>query len=199
MLPQHCKKLQSAKLFENIKNERTRTSCASGFMVPRDPVLIKSPPPISNLLLKNEFSTKWRQQVEATWWFLWVHAGAKATSRCRWDSKPPPEDAVEHKLLTISPDDYFSFESEPPTFSLQWPTHLSSSPADQAVETIYSAITKIFNDALILSPYLAHNPHPLAVAQRAYAALSARAWHKAANFAASDAFCWAQTAAHHAT
>ena len=34
-------------------------------------------------------------------------------------SRPPPEDAVEHKLLTISPDDYFSFESEPPTFSLQ--------------------------------------------------------------------------------
>ena len=58
------------------------------------------------------------------------------------------------------PNDSLSFESEPPTLSLQRPTQLSSSPADRATGTIYSAITKNVNDALILSPYLVHNPHP---------------------------------------
>jgi len=76
------------------------------------------------------------------------------------ESKPPSDDLVEPKPLTSPPDDYFSFESEPPTFSLQRLIQLSPSPADQATETIYSAITKIFNDALILSPYLVHSPHP---------------------------------------
>jgi hypothetical protein len=51
----------------------------------------------------------------------------------------PPEVAVEPK----SPDDSFSFESEPPTISFQRPILLSLSPAERPTETTYSAITKI--------------------------------------------------------
>ena len=68
----------------------------------------------------------------------------------------PPEVAVEPK----SPDDSFSFESEPPTISFQRPILLSLSPAERPTETTYSAITKNSNEALILSPNLVHNLHP---------------------------------------
>ena len=72
----------------------------------------------------------------------------------------PPEDVVEPKPPTKPPDYSFSFESEPPTFTLQRPSRLSSTPTERPTETIYSAITNNFNDALILSPYLVHAFHP---------------------------------------
>ena len=86
----------------------------------------------------------------------------KLLSECE-PTKIATPDRIDKHLDDIAeptpPKGQFHREPKPPTIFPPLPILLSSSPAELAMGTTYSAITKTFNDALILSPIFAHKPH----------------------------------------